>query len=61
MATKKPAFLFGGKETKKEEAGEKKKFGSGAAYKKAEKKFEGAKFARGGGIEAKGKTRGKMV
>ena len=31
MATKKPAFLFGGKETKKEEAGEKKKFGSGAS------------------------------
>lgn len=39
MATK-PAFLFKGKETKKEEKAEKAKFGSGTAYKKAEAKFE---------------------
>jgi len=38
MATK-PAFLFKGKESKKEEA-EKKAFPGKAAYKKAEAKFE---------------------
>jgi hypothetical protein len=61
---------FAGKETKKEERAEKAKFGSGAAYKKAEAKFEGEKmacggkvkkYARGGGVESKGKTRGKFV
>lgn len=40
MATKKPAFLFKGKETKKEEAAEKKAFPTKAGYKKAEAKFE---------------------
>lgn len=40
--------LFAGKETKKEEAAEKKAFPSKAAYKKAEAKYEGEKMARGG-------------
>lgn len=40
MATKKPAFLFKGKESKKEEAAEKKAFPTKAGYKKAEAKFE---------------------
>ena len=40
MATKKPAFLFKGKETKKEEAAEKKAFPTKAGYKKAEAKYE---------------------
>ena len=40
MATKKPSFLFKGKETKKEEAAEKKAFPTKAGYKKAEAKFE---------------------
>lgn len=60
---------FAGKESKTEEAKEKKMFGSGSAYKKAEAKYEGEmkkggcvkKYARGGGIEIKGKTKGKMV
>lgn len=58
--------IFAGKETKAEEAKEKvaaKK--AGMSYKAAEKKFEGAKFpgkyAKGGGIESKGKTKGKIV
>ena len=70
MATKKiPPFM--GKETKSEEAKEMKvKAKSPAAYMKGEK-AEGvhgksgmekpAKYARGGGIEAKGKTKGKMI
>ena len=62
--------IFAGKESKAEEAKEKKMFGKGAAYKKAETKYEGEamkkgggvkKYARGGGIEIKGKTKGKMV
>jgi hypothetical protein len=40
MATKKPAFLFKGKESKKEEAAEKKAFPTKAGYKKAEAKYE---------------------
>jgi hypothetical protein len=44
MATK-PAFLFKGKESKKEEKAEKKAFPSKAAYKKAESKFEKEKPA----------------
>lgn len=40
MATKKPAFLFKGKESKKEEAAEKKAYPTKAGYKKAEAKFE---------------------
>lgn len=70
MATKKiPPFM--GKETKSEEAKEMKvKAKSPAAYMKGEK-AEGVhgksgmekptKYARGGGIEAKGKTKGKMI
>lgn len=94
MATKNMKALFAGKESKAEEMAEKKKFGSGAAYKKAEAKFEGEKmakggvatslkahaskpaseahaglksggmakgYAKGGGIEIKGKTKGTMV
>ena len=54
--------IFAGKETKAEEAKEKvaaKK--AGMSYKAAERKFEGEKYAKGGGIESKGKTKGKMV
>jgi hypothetical protein len=71
MATKKfPPFL--GKETPAEEKKEMKvKKASPALYKKAEmaegvhgkmmkKGGKVAKYARGGGIEAKGKTRGKV-
>jgi hypothetical protein len=62
MATRKPMPPFMGKESKAEEAMQKKKAPSKAAYKKAEMKMEGEKkYARGGGIEAKGKTKGKMV
>lgn len=53
--------IFAGKETKAEEVKERKAAGSKAAYKKAEKKFEGEKYARGGGVEVKGKTKGKMI
>ena len=53
--------LFAGKETKKEEAAEKKAFPTKAGYKAAEAKYEGEKMARGGGIESKGKTKGKVV
>ena len=52
MATK-PAFLFKGKESKKEEKTEKKAFPSKAAYKKAESKFEKEKpaaFKKGGKV-----------
>lgn len=78
--------LFGGKETKAEEAKEKKAVGK-KGYAAAEKKFEGEKltvggkvpkasdmgdlgmkcggkvkkYARGGGIEVRGKTKGRMV
>lgn len=58
MATKK---VFAGKETKAEEAKERKMAPTKTAYKKAEMKFEGEKFARGGGIEKKGKTKGTFV
>lgn len=70
MATKKfPPFL--GKETPAEEKKEKKvKAVSPALYKKAEmaegvhgkmkKGGKVAKYARGGGVELKGKTRGKV-
>jgi hypothetical protein len=40
MATKKPAFLFKGKESKKEETAEKKAYPTKAGYAKAEAKFE---------------------
>jgi hypothetical protein len=54
---------FIGKETKGEEGKEKKAVkGKGkAAYAKAEKQFEGEKFAKGGGIEVRGKTKGRIV
>lgn len=70
MATKKiPPFM--GKETKAEEAKEMKvKAKSPAAYMRGEK-AEGvhgksgmekpSKYARGGGVESKGKTKGKMI
>jgi hypothetical protein len=69
MAKKIPPFM--GKETKAEEAKEMKvKAKSPAMYMKGEK-AEGvhgksgmdkpSKYARGGGIESKGKTKGKMV
>lgn len=54
--------IFAGKETPAEESKEKaaaKK--AGMSYKAAERKFEGEKYARGGGIEVRGKTKGKMV
>ena len=54
--------IFAGKESPAEERKEKvaaKK--AGMTYKAAEKKFEGEKYARGGGVERKGKTKGKMV
>lgn len=54
--------IFAGKESKAEEAKEKvaaKK--AGMSYKAAERKFEGEKYAKGGGIESKGKTKGKVV
>jgi hypothetical protein len=52
MATK-PAFLFKGKESTKEEKGEKKAFPTKAGYKKAEAKFEKEKptaFKKGGKV-----------
>ena len=54
---------FIGKETKGEEGKEKKAVkGKGkGAYAIAEKKFEGEKFAKGGGIEVRGKTKGRMI
>ena len=70
MATKKiPPFM--GKETKAEEAKEMKiKAVSPAMYRKGEKAEgvhgksgmkEPSKYARGGGVESKGKTKGKMI
>lgn len=53
--------IFSGKETKAEEAKERKAAGSKAKYKKMEKMYEGEKYARGGGVESRGKTKGKMV
>ena len=49
---KKGGNVFSGKETKAEEAKEKKMFGSAAAYKKAEAKYEGEKMKKGGKITA---------
>ena len=54
--------VFAGKETPAEERKEKaaaKK--AGMSYKAAERKFEGERYARGGGIESKGKTKGKQI
>lgn len=70
MATKKiPPFM--GKETKAEEAKEMKiKRMSPGLYKKGEKAEgvhgksgmkEPSKYAKGGGVESKGKTKGKMI
>jgi hypothetical protein len=61
--------IFAGKETKAEEAKERKAAGSKAAYKKAEMKFEGEKYKKGGsvfrraadGIAQKGKTKGQQI
>ena len=54
--------IFGGKETKAEEAAERKAVGgSKAKYAAMEKKYEGEKMSRGGGIEVRGKPQGKMV
>lgn len=53
--------IFGGKESKAEEAAERKAVGgSKAKYAAMEKKYEG-EYARGGGVERKGKTQGTMV
>ena len=54
--------VFAGKEMPSEEREEKrvaKK--AGIPYKTLERKYEGEKFARGGGIESKGKTKGKII
>lgn len=56
---------FAGKESKKEEAMERKKFPSKKAYKAAEKKMEGEKYAcggkvRGGGAAKRGVGKGIM-
>lgn len=48
MATKSMKALFAGKETKAEEKAEKKAFPTKAGYQKAEAKFEGEKYAKGG-------------
>lgn len=48
MATKDMKALFAGKESKKEEAAERKAFPSNAAYKKAEAKYEGERMKKGG-------------
>jgi len=67
MATKKPMpkGLFGGKETMAEELKEAKAIKSGKItpmqYAKGEKSEGVHKMARGGGIESKGKTKGKMI
>lgn len=64
MATKGKMMPFLGKESKAEEAMEKKKFPSKRGYAAMEAKKEGEKmpkFARGGGVETKGKTKGKLV
>ena len=70
MATKSMKALFAGKESKKEEAAERKAFPSKAAYKKAEAKYEGERMAKGGltaghksadGIAQKGKTKAMQV
>lgn len=66
MATKNMKALFAGKETKGEEKAEKKAFPTKAGYKKAEMKFEGEKYAKGGvtradGVVSKGHTKGKMI
>ena len=54
--------IFAGKETAAEESAEKKAAKkAGMSYKAAERKYEGEKFARGGGIESRGKTKGKMI
>lgn len=63
MATK-PFMPFKGKESKAEEAKEKKAFPTKKAYAKAEAAMEGEKvpkFAKGGGIESRGKTKGKII
>lgn len=54
--------IFAGTESKAEEAAERKAVGgSKAKYAAMEKKYEGEKMARGGGIESRGKTKGTMV
>ena len=67
MATKKPMpkGLFGGKESMGEELKEAKAIKSGKItpmqYAKGEKSEPTKKYARGGGVEARGKTKGTMV
>ena len=55
MATKnmKMKALFSGKETKMEEAKERKAFPKKAAYKKAEMMYEGEKMSKGGASKKK--------
>lgn len=67
MATKKPMpkGLFGGKETFQEELKEAKAIKSGKIspmqYAKGEESEKPKKMARGGGVESKGKTKGKQI
>jgi hypothetical protein len=60
-----PKGLFGGKESVSEELKEAKAIKSGKItpmqYAKGEKSEGVHKMARGGGVETKGKTKGKMV
>ena len=62
MATKN---LFKGKETYSEELKEAKAIKSGKItpqqYARGEKSEEAKKMAKGGGVESKGKTKGKMI
>ena len=54
--------IFGGKESKAEEAAERKAVGGNKAkYAAMEKKYEGEGYAKGGGIESKGKTKGTVI
>lgn len=66
MKKKTAKDIFKGKETPKEEAAERRYAGSKKRYEELERKYEpgvhgGKKMAKGGGVESKGKTRGKMV
>ena len=57
MATKNMKALFSGKESKKEEAAEKKAFPKKAAYKKAESMYETESAMAKGGMAKKKKKK----
>jgi hypothetical protein len=59
MATKSMKALFSGKESKKEEAAERKAFPKKADYNKAEKLYEGEAAMRKGGAVKKMKPKMK--